>query len=296
MSEDRSQHILDLCDNWLSSAVSPHGVSTGNDRFRLRNNNLWPHTMTYRELRAACISATRTLLHAGQNAVVDPDHQYLWAWCVQLLIDPHAAYFLPNEYDLAALMRLACRAALADFESKPVNMPVNSGELAKNSSVLLTYLSLPLLDGVLKKTCSSYVQYDGTVRQQFERIGRPKGLYKQGSRCSSIEDLLWLLYNHVADKWLRDALDDVRKSISIAAMGKEAFSTIYGWRNHSLHGQATYTTIGGSILTITLLIALTALESNFQHISSDNLASVISWRKSGKTALDWPRLIFYPPN
>lgn len=302
---DRSQKIADLCDSWVSAATAGGGLQLGGstEQYRLRNNGLQPHDFRYPELRAACVGLAKVLLHPGLNTIIDFDHQSLWAWCAEILVGPKGTLFNAGERELHRLMGLACRASLAGvsrpdrqgFEESRARyqmMEPNARELVTHSHEVLAYLAFPVLEGTLRRMGKGYVDYSGNVLAPFQ--GRTRS-YQVGERCSSLGDLLQMLYSLIAGPELKKDLDDFRQHIARLAPGVDAFDTIFQWRNSSLHGSTTHPTIGGTIFTMALLIGLDHVKGDYDAIRGAALQHV-AWemQTAGASGFRSP-WSYYPP-
>lgn len=283
---DRAQLISDLCDSWVAATTGAGAIQIGmaSEQFRLRNNGLEPHDFTYAEVRAACIGLTRVLLLPGFNTIIDFDHRLLWAWCTEVLVGSHGQFFDASERDVRSLLGLACRASLAGVtrpdrsgfeESKRQyeSMEPNARELVTHAHEVLSYLSFPLLEGVLRKVARTFITYDGVVLVPFQGKNRK---YDANDRCNNLGDLLRLLEAQIAGPDLRQALDDLKKHLQLLVPGKDAFDIVYDWRNSSLHGEARLTTIGGTVLSMTLIIALDQIQPNYDALRADVMKQ-IAW-------------------
>lgn len=278
--------ISDLCDSWVAAATGAGTIQIGtaSEQFRLRSNGLEPHDFTYSEVRAACIGLTRLLLLPGLNTIIDFDHQLLWAWCAEVLVGSHGQFFDANEHDLKSLLGLACRASLAGVQSPDGSsfqksrqqyelMEPNARELMTHAHEVLSYLSFPLLEGVLRKVGKSYITYDGVVLVPFQVKNRK---YEANERCNNLGDLLRLLEAQIASPDLRQALDDLKKHLQRLDPSKDAFDIVYDWRNSSLHGEARLPTIGGTVLSMTLVIALDQIQSTYNALRTE-VTKQIAW-------------------
>ena len=224
-------HIVHLCDSWAGAAQLPGGgigIGGSSEQFRLLRNGIAFHALEYDELRAACLGLGRVLLLPGLNAIIDLDHIFLWSWCAEVVLSTASPVFSGAEWELAQLCGACARAALAKARPAVASnaewelhreqnkvIPFHMRQMAANAHLILAYLSFPLLEGVAKKTCRAYVEYDGTVRQPFSApraFGKPRQ-YPTGAKCNSLRDLLHLLHRQVASPSLAAALDDFRRHV-----------------------------------------------------------------------------------
>ena len=121
------------------------------------------------------------LLLKGLNTVINLDHQLFWAWAGEMLLSPRSTFFSREESELRRLFETCIRAALAGITPPPESkedwerqrelselVEFNTRQLVVNAHLILAYLGLPLLEGILKKVCSNYVDYAGTVVAAFD--------------------------------------------------------------------------------------------------------------------------------
>ncbi|MGG2087925.1 hypothetical protein ABFY59_13125 [Priestia aryabhattai] len=186
---------------------------------------------------------------------------------------------MEKENDISNLFSTCVRASLAGIQNpklereearKRVELTeFNTRKLVTNRHLVLTYLSFPLLEAILKKACSHYVDYSGRVLNEFEIIKahKHKKYGKNNTKIiSSLSDLLFLLYDNVANQDLRKQLTFIRSHIAEIDNSKDPFDVIYRWRNSSLHGQEGFPTIGGTVLNIAIIIALDEIKDKYNEI------------------------------
>jgi hypothetical protein len=58
-------------------------------------------------------------------------------------------------------------------------------------------------------------------------------------------------------------MNELLSHVAVIAGSTDGYETVYVWRNSSLHGEATYATIGGTIYTLALLIALSDIKNDY---------------------------------
>jgi len=309
-STDRSKEILDLCHSWVSASTAADGtiqISGSSEEFRLRNNGVEFHTLSYNELRAACIGLSRVLLRPGLNTVIDFDHMLFWSWCGEIFASTAASYFGVDEREPQQLFGLACRAALAETyrpdhrgweenRDRLMAMEPNSRELVTNAHVVLVYLAFPLLEAILRKTCSAYVTPNGSVVTSFDKGHGGRGSYSIGDRCSNFGHLLWLLYDRVAGPELVDGLDQQRAGLRALESNTDPFGLLFGWRNSSLHGQTALPTIGGTVYNTAILIALDAVRADYDALR-EKIVERVRWQAATDQLTSGYRSpwSYYPP-
>jgi hypothetical protein len=304
------QRIKDLCQQWVDAATPVGGglqIGSATETFRLLRNGIAFHALSLPELRSACIGLTTVLLRPGLSTVIDWDHMWLWSWCGEVMCGGRSTYFTNDERELKTLLSLCCRAALAgtyrpDQEGwkrqrdLSMSMEPNAREHVQHSQEALAYLAFPLLEGILKKECQSFVAFDGTVLQDFRSLRR-KYTAARNDRCSSLRDLLWLLYREVATTELRDDLDEQRAHLAaFAAPDEDGFDVLYRWRNSSLHGAVSFPTVGGTVLNTALLVGLHALTSEYDTLRQ-SIVEHVQWetRTAALTSSYRSPWSYYPP-
>lgn len=296
-----------LCDAWLDSATREGGISIGgeSEQHRLRNNQVRFHELDFEGLRSACVGLSKVLLLPGLNTIVDGDHFLLWSWSAELLLGPGGP-LADAELDVSRLTSAAVRAALVEarppteeaFEQARQAHDVltpSAKEHLRASHVALTYLSLPLLEAIARRACHEYVDLTGRVLTAFPR--RTGGMHNEGAKCSSVVDVLELLCTDVADHALSDDLNVIRATIANASEAEDGFDAIWEWRNSSLHGEASFPTIGGTMLTLALRIALEELADDYEPARQRALEqaqrAVQTYELLGRW--DPPPWSYYPP-
>lgn len=307
-----SQAIRNLCDSWKDAVVQPDGsIAIGRDseRFRLLANSVAFHDLDYDSMRAACIGLTSVLLLPGQNTVVDRDHHALWSWCGQLLCGSQSPYFNRSmeEYPLRQLMELCFRASLvgtcrpgrAGWEQMQASnrlLDVHAQAWMLGSHTALAFLAFPMLEGVTKRHCSDFVQMDGRAIQTWKALQADGNTrtYQPGRTCSSLWSLLELLRSTVASDELRGDLTQLEAHFAtFSDDGSPGFKVLYDWRNGSLHGASLNSTVGGTVLNMAILIALSSLREDYDAVRRQTLDQVRYDLQSGSAHRSpWS---YYPP-
>lgn len=315
MAQDKVEKILNLCESWKNAAYQDDGglgIGEATEKYRLLSNDIKFHELNYKEMQAACIGLTRVLLHKGLNAIVDFDHLFFWSWSAEVLLHSDLKYFSEDEREIRELFKTTIRSTLAGVNPPVSNkeewekqrkkdefVEFNTEQLIMKKSLITAYLVFPLLEAVLKKTCKKYVDYSGKARTDFSVPNGYGGSRTYGTSgrtyCSSLRDLLFLLYNNVANDNLKEKLTFIREHISELSGEKDPFSLIYDWRNSSLHGETNFPTIGGTLLNLVILIALNEIKDIYNQFREKVLEKVQWEMQSYKLAGHRPHWSFYPP-
>lgn len=291
--------IEELCDAWCAASQGDGGrvvIGPGTDKHRLLANGIDYLSLDHEATRAALVGTTKTLLRPGRNTILSQDHFALWAWCAELIQGAEKA-FHPREPQSRLLFSTTLHAALArpaqGMLGRQSAVPHHAQQLIIESHVALSYLSFPLLEGAVKRACSTFIAGDGQVVRDF-KSPRKNGtfrVYGAGQQCSSLRDLLWLLREEVADAELKEDIDKLRGHIAKFDPALDPFDLIYRWRNESLHGTASHQTIGGTLLAMSLLVFITELRDDFELLRARAVAAVESSQTFGSQS-PWS---FYPP-
>ena len=295
----------------MTSAGGGLQIGGADEEFRLLRNGVVFHELDHEQIRAACIGLSSVLLLPGLNTVIDQDHQWFWSWCAELLCRSGSSYFSSeSDRELRATVGLCCRAALAGVyrndrdgwerqRDQSKNMEHNARAWVQGAHTALAYLAFPLLEGIVKKHCARYVGMDGRVVEAFEvaRIDGTARPYRVGQPCSSLRDMLWLLYDRVASEELRHDLDEQRIHLgAFASESEDGFEVLYRWRNSSLHGEASLSTIGGTVLSTALLIAISALQAEYESVRASAVDGVRREAMSAASGIDYRSpWSYYPP-
>ncbi|MGL6091120.1 MAG: hypothetical protein ACRC07_13845 [Pseudomonas paracarnis] len=315
MTNLNAKDIERLCDNWIAASsqggVLVSGIET--EKFRLMANGVQFHELDHETLCVALLSLSKVLLRPGLNTVVHHDHFAAWSWCGQLLVSGYSMIFPIEEREIQALYEASIHAALVGCRKPSMTpeewselcridalQPHHSKQLLQHSSLVLAYLTFPLLEAVLKRACAAYVAFDGQVVSAFSVPGKqsapkPKLYGPPGEpgnhKCSSLRDLLFLHSAVVASPNQKALLDRFRDHLTTLDAAQDPFDLIYSWRNQSLHGSTNFQTIGGTMLSLALLISLFEIEQSFEERRLKTL-DICRWEADSPCKTPWS---FYPP-
>lgn len=259
-------------------------IGAKTEKYRLLANGVQFHELGHGALCAALLGLSKVLLRPGLNTIVDHDHFALWSWCGELLLGPRSQIFPASQQEVRSLYEASIHAALANCRKPPASkdewqeqrriqdlQPHHAKLLLNESSLVLAYLGFPLLEAVLKRACATYIGFDGQVIAAFSipsRNGNPRNYDPNGAfrdrQCSSLRDLLFLYSTLVADARQRALIDRFRTHLASLDASHDPFDLLYSWRNQSLHGSANFQTIGGTLLSLSLLISLFEIEHCFE--------------------------------
>lgn len=307
---NRIATISALCQAWVDEIVQPDGgvvIAIGAADNPLTRNGILPHTMSHGELRAACLGLTNVLSIPNYQSI-GPDDLLFWGWCAQIF-DTVYGYFQPRsaaDIELRNLFGAMAHASLADpqivsayeQDASVLNaLPTPTRQalaFVRDHFVVSAYLCFPLLEGVLRKTLSQFVDRDGTVVQDFAVSGCSYGLTGR-NRCNNVAHMLFQLDADQREKKTELAVDlaAATSHLQRADPNRHPYKMIADWRNSSLHGNVSLATIGARVLNLVCLIALHNLTDLEQRpLDYDTVAS-----SARQAALAHPRDVrwsYYP--
>ena len=113
---------------------------------------------------------------------------------------------------------------------------------------IATFLAYPLLEGVVRRKLSKFIDSDGTVLCEFTVTGR-KEPYIKGKRISSLYHKLQLLGKETSSSSLKAMLADEHRVQPI-------FEAVHIYRNILLHGELTACWHSIALLLLTYVILL----------------------------------------
>lgn len=279
------RQIKELCDSWKRNAVNAQAITIGgqSEQFRLLKNGIGFHELQYAELRTACVELTKLLLLPGLNTIIDHDHIWFWSWTSEVLLGRGGPLSTSANQDISALAAIVARAALANANppsregsdrarSADSLLNLHAREFLHNSHIALSYLCFPFLEAVARQACNAYVDAAGLVLQPFARSNGSN--YAAGTRCSNVGDLLRLLLANVASLELTSDLTEVLNHVAQIGGTPDGCDVVFNWRNPSLHGEATFSTIGGTIYSLASLIALDGISSDYEEVKESAVRRV----------------------
>lgn len=312
--------IIALCDSWYESVQSPDGgtcIGKDSDRYRLFNNGVHFHNLSVDELKASIVGLTviHLLPHANRISYTIPEHSHLWAWCAEIIMNEDSDIFSHEEYELQSLFEACIRASLAKC-NKPVSSreefqklvqqdrltPHNVKNFSSHSSLILSYLTFPLLEGICKKLCNDFILMDGRIIQEFavprryakDTLYTPKPRRNkerlEKNKCSSLRDLLIFTMNHPSSENIQDEINKIKSYLYKVDSQTDPFDLIYDWRNQSLHGSTNFMTIGGTLLNLALLLLINQTSGRYEQLRKSTVDQLDDLREMGHAP--W---VYYPP-
>jgi len=307
----REEQIRTLCEKWIAQATANDSIqiSSQSEQYRLMRNGIHFHELNFSELVTAGIGLTKILLLKGMNTVVASDHFHFWSWAAEVILETEDCIFSNEEHELRELFEMLIRSSLAGLRA-PTNDPgylalqqkaddlteFNAKQLILNRSLITAYLGFPFLEGLCKKMASTYVDFSGKVIQEFsvhdKNIDRT---YTVGSRCSNLGHLLYLLQDSVADRELSTCLSELYNHVEQFGHGEPGYEVIFNWRNASLHGETSFPTIGGTLVSISTLICLYQLKDKFKDKQTRIMKRLQAKYRSSAISRHRAPWEFYPP-
>jgi hypothetical protein len=292
--------ISDLANQFVESVKLKGGkvaLNPGEDEdMRLLVNGVDFTKLSLGELCTSLATSSLTVSPVKNISYTHADHIYMWSWCAQIIAHD-TEYFSMEEMNLKELVRAIVHAAKAhkhhanhpkrenydvSFEGaeafakdrweamEKVALPSTVEQYLSFQSHIVSYLSFPLLEGVLKKRCSEYIGFDGEVKKEFSisSIKKPFGKEKM---VSNLGVLLFLYFELVASEFEKKHFSLVIDHLKGFSPEKHPFWMIFDWRNQALHGQRDHQTVGGVLLSMSLLIAIASLGDRFDALRDKSI-------------------------
>lgn len=311
--------IFELANKFVESvklAGDRVALNPGDDEdMRLISNGVDFTKLSLADLCASLVSSAQTVSPVKSISYTHADHIFVWSWCAQVIAHHDNEYFSMEEMNLRELIQAIVHAVKAhghrvehpnrndyDFSMEgviefaearnaameKVALPSTIDQYLQVKSHVVSYLSFPLLEGVLKKRCSEYVGLDGEVRKEFS-ISPVKDPIRQGKQVSSLAVLLFLYFELVANEFEKKYFSLIVDHLKTFSTEKHPFWMIFDWRNQLLHGQRDHFVVGGVLLSMSLLIAIASLGDRFEDIRVKRVALVeLASPSTARTTL-------YPP-
>lgn len=247
---------------------------------RLSRNGIFFHQLAYGELMSAIGHVTSTLLLPGLNSVIALDHLHLIAWCQQVILDRNHSSLSPLEHRHYHKMTEICSSLkLIDLH--------NSGEINRSTEwltimgergMMIACLAFPLLEAGLKICCSDFVDINGDIKQDFEisLINKLNQTYKQkfkvnDKKISSLKVLLQLYHELVAPTPAKEAISIIKHSLTRLHPEVDPFQLIYDWRNSTLHGADSFSTISGTILGLAFIVEISKEQDKYEELRKQTI-------------------------
>ncbi|MBY8604203.1 hypothetical protein K7N18_05095 [Burkholderia arboris] len=225
--------IFELAERFVRSTVSPGGQLrfSDEDRMRLLNNGVDFPDFSLESLCASLAASVKTISPTKNISYIHEDHKYMWSWCAQIIAHNDTEYFSMEEMNLKQLVQALVHTVKAanhqpdfpdrrDFENTyagvtefarlrnealdRVKLPSTVEQLLLCKTEISSYLSFPLLEGILKKRCSEYVDYSGSVKKEFA-ISSGKE-FTPDKQINSLGVLLFLYFDVVASDFEKNIL------------------------------------------------------------------------------------------
>jgi hypothetical protein len=233
--------------------------------------------LTREEARGLAVGLSYTLIQGKMNMMVTSDQVKFWDSVGKHLLEPPSLYFGesfnsgPLLSELSHLRKLLITVIKTEtrewqiFEdhkisgwSWPTCVPGYPADTVRPGE----YFVYPLLEAILNRTLSDYVESDGIVIKEFTidfSNGKSK-TYGVNDTVSNMSHLFLLLFQSGYRQELTNDLKLLFGKIETIYEGSSALDVIYKvWRNSALHGEEHTSTASGIVLNIVLLFAIASV-------------------------------------
>lgn len=300
MSEaTRLQLIEELCDKAASKiSISDIGFVTeaGYGDSRLLESGIYFHELSKDEVIAAALGLTKILSPVANFTFVNQDQMYLWAWCAQIFTDSNTVLRKDIKPEVLSFMRLATHTALTcfdslSFSSAGIKIGVHSRAVLSKTHISLLFLTLPLLEALLRFCCRGYVNSDGVVKATFPR-GKKGESYKEGSICSNLGHLISLYRAEFSDTVDKQCAIKIFNLLESTQPNADFAKWLFKLRNSALHGEEIRSHSAALVLNICFSLCLGEINDNQYGNERDWVYKGVLWNSRLYERPDWS---IYPP-
>src|SRR6267143_7332441 len=223
-------------------------------------------------LRHAELSRLATLLMRTLAGQINADHKLFWAWCAFLSSHFSSKVTLFRDADWQDSFRALTDLVLAKHRRAPPGP--NRGNFyqgalrfvnrhllrsADDTHVTAAPLAFAVLEGILRRKCSTYLDADGTVKKQFSiSYGTGTRRFSKG-RLNQLNDALRLFEQTVTKDRGRSCPELaplLREAEVLYATTRDAREMIAEWRNEFMHGKEYWQNRVPVILNVIALLVI----------------------------------------
>lgn len=188
-----------------------------------------------------------TMLTRLGRVQVTYDHYFFWTWTAEVLkiINRNEEYF---RKDIERMFLLVVDYAVGTLGSAPVSQQIweenkqirqlvspHAERAILRSHRAATQLSYPLLEGLLRRLCSDFVDLDGLIKDN-KSILKLNGEEQKGGRANNVGDLLHHYEKRVAGREIASSLKSIRSDMSVYSKSGNGYYIVNSWRHPHSHG------------------------------------------------------------
>lgn len=260
--------IENLVNQYVSSYANQNSfenrlyidTNLGDESKRIFRNNINIENLNHRELSLLAGLVTREL-----KAQVNEDHFTFWTWCAHVIHHCRVNLSIPmpnwfrNDYELINSFKNIINLILM-YKYSDFSIDLFS-ELAGGSFIISASLSFAVLEWLLRRLNSSFVNNDGSVHTQFSVMysnGRSR-VFKVSQRLNQINDSFRLFEDTTCVNRKRkcSGLAELKKEIfNLYGSTRETYDLLNEWRNVLVHGNQYWSNKIGVILNTICLLML----------------------------------------
>jgi len=289
-NKETLEKIQSLCDETMRHAtITNNGgvlINSGLHGSQLLNNGINFHELDKAELFESLIGLSKILSPTETFAFTTDDHYFLWAWCAEVFSNSISTIYKRLTNQQISLLRISAHTALSRTRHESNGIGVHVSSMIGNSSLILQYLTFPLLESILRHVCSDYVEADGTVKKKF-------GDCKIGRRCNNLGKLLTLYTDLSRDIPERQGTLRLLTEIKSTRPNNELNEWLFQSRSGALHGENNQITTGALVLNICFALCLGELDDETYLSERDSIMQGINWWH--RTQNPRPGWLIYPP-
>lgn len=283
------EKIQNLCDETMRHiSITNNGnvqIGSGLNENQLLNNGIKFHELDRAELFESLIGLSKILSPTEALAFTTRDHYYLWAWCAEVFSNSTSTIYKRLTNQQISLLRISAHTALSWTRHESNGIGVHASSMIGNSSLILQYLTFPLLESILRHVCSDYVGADGTIKKKFGDC--------KGRRCNNLGKLLTLYEGLSREIPERQGTLRLLAEIKSTRPNNELNEWLFQSRSGALHGENSQITTGALVLSICFALCLGELDDETYLSERDSIMQEINWWHQPQNSR--PGWLIYPP-
>ena len=291
------QKIETLCSDWRASIKSGDGFLLNNliTKHELNQNGIEPHLLDFTNLAITGSEIGKNLLFAKDSCYIGQDHYLFWTWTASLLLDSHPCKTpnpITNDRDIKFLLE-SCISTLLAHPTHILNnlSTIPQTVLLNNSSDMGFYLCFPLLESLSRLSSSEHLSRDGKVIKRFtipKSRHKKENTYGIGSKCSRLQDALYLAVDGIPNPTLKIKTQQLIDSLeNFSDNDNNGYEYLFDLRNSALHAGISKGSITATLVTISILLALSLIEPQYNTLAQWARINSIHQRANPRNIHSW---------
>jgi hypothetical protein len=288
------QLVNDYINCWIPNRPTYSGTLYENNDFGCEHLQIFRNGFTLLDFNYDELSQLATLLTRELRGQINNDHYLFWAWCVFLTTFFDRDVPLFSDRDWQSSYTDLINLILSSTKRHPVDHPylnwLNQTLLYVNDHLLKTQeskwkISCPLtfsvLEGLLRRKNSNYVNVNGSVTRPFN-VSKPSGgttHYGHSKRLNRIKDSLRCFEENVVINRGRNCpyLGQFKNEFLGLYPSADVYETIDDWRNNLLHGNEYWHYRSPILINLVCLLIIDEIEPSLYNSHNIKMRQKIEW-------------------